>query len=226
MAALAARQQALERTIALLPALLRTTNAADTELDRSFPPTRAFAKAILPGVEQTDPTIGVALPWLAQAIPLFSASELGGLLTDLTPAVDKTATTIGSTKSLVSGLDLLGRCFTHNIVPTGNEVIQDPPVGTGLQVYQELFQSAVGIAGAAGNFDGNGRYVRASAGGGAIRAQTPIVSSAGPFYGNYVLPPLGTRPAFAGKPPPLRRDLPCYQNAAPDLNRVTTGVGP
>jgi ABC-type transporter Mla subunit MlaD len=226
MAALASRQQALERTIALLPALLRTTNASDTELDRSFPPTRAFAKAILPGVEQTDPTIGAALPWLAQAIPLFSGSELGGLLSNLTPAVDKTASTIGSTKQLVSGLDELALCFSHNIVPAGNQVIQDPPVGSGLQVYQELFQSAVGIAGAAGNFDGNGRYVRASAGGGSIRAQTPIVKGAGPFFGNFVVAPLGTRPAFVTKPPVVRRDVPCFKNAVPDLNRVSTGAGP
>ena len=70
-------------------------------------------------------------------------------------------------------VDQLARCFNHNLVPTGNEMIDDPPIRTGLQVYQELFQSAVGIAGAAGNFDGNGRYVRASAGGGAIRVADP-----------------------------------------------------
>jgi phospholipid/cholesterol/gamma-HCH transport system substrate-binding protein len=226
LAALAARQQALGRTIALLPPLLRSTNAADTQLDRSFPPTQAFAREILPGIGQLDPTIGAALPWLAQATALFGRSELGNLLTNLAPAVDKTAATIGSTKMLVSGLDLLGRCFSHNIVPAGNQVIQDPPASTGLQVYQELFQSAVGIAGASGNFDGNGRYVRASAGGGAVQGQTPVIPQNGPFYGNFVLPPLGTRPAFVNQPPPLRRDIPCFKNGVPNLNRVTTGVGP
>jgi ABC-type transporter Mla subunit MlaD len=226
MAALAARQSQLSRTIAVLPALLRDTNAADTELDRSFPPTRAFARAILPGVAQTNRTVGAALPWLAQATALVSPAELGGLLADLSPAVQKTGATIGSTKQLVSGLDLLARCFSHNIVPAGNEVIQDPPVGTGQQVYQELFQSAVGIAGAAGNFDGNGRYVRSSAGGGSIRGQTPNVGQAGPFYGNFVLQPLGTRPAFAGHPPPLDRSVPCYRNPLPNLNDVATGAAP
>jgi phospholipid/cholesterol/gamma-HCH transport system substrate-binding protein len=226
MAALAARQQALAQTISLLPALARNTNAADTQLDRSFPPTRQFARALLPGVNQLDPTIGAGLPWLAQGTALMSPRELGGLLTDLTPAVQHTASSIGATKTLISGLDTLSRCFTHNIVPTGNQVIQDGPASTGLQVYQELFQSAVGIAGASGNFDGNGRYVRASAGGGAIRGETPSVKGAGPFYGNFVLQPLGTRPAYVSSPPPVRGDVRCFTQAQPNLNSVTTGAGP
>jgi hypothetical protein len=99
-------------------------------------------------------------------------------------------------------------------------------VGTGLRVYQELFQAAVGIAGSAQNFDGNGRYVRASAGGGDIRAETPSVPGAGPLYGNFVLPPLGTRPAFAGSPPPFRGDVACFKNAVPSLNSAKTGTAP
>jgi phospholipid/cholesterol/gamma-HCH transport system substrate-binding protein len=226
MAALAARQQALSQTISLLPPLLRITQSSDSALDASFPPTQQFARAILPGVKQTGPTISAGLPWLAQAIPLFSKPELGNLLKYLSPAVDATASTIGATKSLISGADELAECFTHNIVPTGNQVIQDGPASTGEPVYQELFQSAVGIAGAAGNFDGNGRYVRASAGGGPIRAATPSVPNNGPFYGNFVLQPLGTRPAFAGSPPPLNRSKPCSKNPAPNLNSAKTGTGP
>jgi virulence factor Mce-like protein len=226
MAAFAARQQDLSRTISVLPPLLRNTNSADTALDASFAPTRAFARQIIPGVEQTDPTIGVALPWLAQGTALASSHELGGLLRELTPAVQRTASTLGSTKTLVSGADVLARCFIRDVIPTGNAVIKDPPVGTGLPVYQELFQSAVGIAGAASNFDGNGRYVRSSAGGGSILVQSSPLPAYGPLFGNAVVSPLGTRPAFAGSPPPLRRDVPCYRNAAPDLNSASTGAGP
>ena len=115
------------------------------------------------------------------------------------------------------------RCFSHNIVPTGNEVIQDPPVTTGLQVYQELFQSAVGMAGASGNFDGNGRYSARAGGGETIVADAASLPGNGPLYGNAVLPPLGTRPAYPGKAPPLRRDVACLRNAAPNLNNVEHG---
>jgi phospholipid/cholesterol/gamma-HCH transport system substrate-binding protein len=226
MAALAARQQDLAQTIALLPPVLRSTESSDSALDASFGPTKQFARTILPGVKQLGPTITAALPWLHQATALASPSELRGLLSALTPAVQQTASALSATQALLSGANELARCVSHNLVPTGNALIKDPPVTTGLRVYQELFQSAVGIAGAAGNFDGNGRYVRASAGGGSVRAQTPVLPQIGPFYGNFVLPPLGTRPAFAGKAPPLRRDVPCFENPAPKLNDVRTGAGP
>ncbi len=226
MATIASRQQQLAQTIALLPPLLRNTDAANTALDASFPPTKRFAAEILPGINQLGPTITAALPWIAQARALVSRQELGGLLSELTPAVQNTASSLGSTETLINQADLLARCFSNDIIPVGNETISDPPVGTGSQVYQELFQSAVGIAAAAQNFDGNGRYVRSSAGGGSIRAETPSVSGNGPLYGNFILQPLGTRPAFAGSPPPLNRSVACYRSAKPNLNNVTTGRAP
>ena len=226
MATLASRQQELSQTIGLLPPLLRQTESADAALDASFGPTQQFAREFLPGVKQLGPTITVALPWIAQATALVSPSELGGLLKYLTPAVQNTSSTIGATKSLLTGSNELAKCFTHNLIPTGNEYVQDPPVTTGLQLYQELFQSAVGIAGASGNFDGNGRYVRSGAGGGETLVATPSIPNNGPFFGNAVLPVLGTRPAFTGSPPPLRRTTACYRNPAPNLNSAKTGAGP
>ena len=59
-------------------------------------------------------------------------------------------------------------------------MIADPPIGTGQPVYRELFQTAVGLAGAAQNFDGNGRYVRANAGGGDNRVRPRRYRAAAP----------------------------------------------
>jgi phospholipid/cholesterol/gamma-HCH transport system substrate-binding protein len=226
LSALAARQNDLSATIAALPPLLRTTNRALTALDASFGPTKAFAKALLPGIEQVDPTIGQALPWLAQATALLGQSELGGLVADLTPAVQATASTIHSSTALVSQSNTLARCVTHNLVPTGNTVIQDPPLTSGVPVYQELLASAVGIAGAGQNFDGNGRYLRSTPAGGSTAVQTSVLGSQGPLFGNAVIPPLGTRPAWPGQAPPVKSGKPCYQDAAPNLNRASTGTGP
>jgi phospholipid/cholesterol/gamma-HCH transport system substrate-binding protein len=225
MAAFAARQQQLGQTIAALPPFLQRTQSSDTALDASFGPTKAFARALAPGIGQLGPAIDAGLPWLAQASALMSPQELGGLVRYLTPAIQNTGATIATTRTLISQADLLSRCFDHNIIPTGNQVIADAPIGTGQPVYRELFQSAVGIAAAAQNFDGNGRYIRANAGGGGQRIQTPPLPGGGPAYGNSVVPALGTRPAFAGSPPPVRRDVACFKNAVPALNRVSTGPG-
>jgi hypothetical protein len=140
--------------------------------------------------------------------------------------VQKTASTIKSITALLSASDALARCVVHNVVPTGNEVIQDPPLPSTTPVYQELFQAAVGIAGAGQNFDGNGRYLRSSPAGGSIPVQTSNLGTQGPLFGNAVTQPLGTRPAWPGHAPPVRSTKPCDENAAPDLNDVSTGAGP
>jgi hypothetical protein len=116
--------------------------------------------------------------------------------------------------------------LTGVILPTSNEVIKDPPDTTGLKVYQELLQSAVGIAGASQNFDGNGRYLRASVGGGSNLVQTATLPVNGALYGNAVLEPLGTRPAFTDKAPPISEDRACDRNPVPDLSAASTGAGP
>jgi phospholipid/cholesterol/gamma-HCH transport system substrate-binding protein len=227
MAALAARQQQLSQTIMVLPPFLQRTETSDTALDKSFGPTKEFARAFTPGITQLGPAINAGIPWIAQASKLVSPQELGGLVRYLTPAIQNTGATIPTTESLLEQTDLLNRCFDHNIVPTGNETIADPPIGTGQPVYRELFQSAVGLAGAAQNFDGNGRYIRANAGGGAYQVATPLTEGGGgPAYGNAIVPTLGTRPAFADKPPTVRRDVACYKNAPPALNDAKRGNGP
>lgn len=225
--ALANRQQDLSDTIALLPGTLQAINATLGPLQASFAPTRRFAAAILPGVKQTGPTIAAGLPWLAQTQALVSKDDLGSLLTYLTPAIQDTGTTVVSLKQLLHGSGQLAVCFTHTVIPTGNERISDPPLTTGLQDYQELFQGAVGLASASGGFDGNGRFVRSTLGGGDLRVQTGTTNvSDGPVYGNAVLPPLGTRPAYTGKAPPIDRDVSCGREAPAALNSATTGAGP
>jgi virulence factor Mce-like protein len=226
MGALAARQDDLSSTISLLPPFLRAADSALGPLQASFGPTRRFAKALTPSVKQTAPTITAGLPWLAQSTALLSPQELGGLLNSLTPAVQGTSSTLISSKALLNGSDELARCFVHTVIPTGNERISDPPLTTGLQAYQELFQSAVGLAGFSQNFDGNGRYVRSAAGGGSDRVATGSLPGGGPLYGNAVFPSLGTRPANPGKPPPLVRSVPCFRAAPANLNAAKTGVGP
>ena len=98
MAALASRQADLSATIAALPPWLQATDRALGPLNASFAPTQEFARALIPGVNQLNETITLALPWLKQSTLLMSPSELGGLLNDLTPAVQNTSASISATK--------------------------------------------------------------------------------------------------------------------------------
>ena len=229
MAALAANQSDLSAAIAELPAVLKAASGADDALQASFAATQSFAKALIPGIKQLPQTISVTLPWLRQLTKLSSTSELGGLLEYLSPAVQSTSKALGSTSTLISEASELSQCFTNVIVPTGNEAItvdKSPP--NGLTVYQQFFQTAVGLTSATQNFDGNGRYLRATVGGGSEAVQTGTLPISGPFYGNAVLPVEGTYPAYpaGGKEPVSDGNVPCYTQSAPNLNSTSEGTGP
>ena len=229
MAALAANQGDLSAAVAALPAVLRAANGADDSLRASFAPTQRFATALIPGIKQLPSTITAALPWMAQLTDLSSSSELGGLLHYLSPAVADTSSALTGTAGLISGASELAQCFTKVLVPTGNEKITvDPSPPNGLSVYEQLFQSAVGLDSASQNFDGNGHYLRATVGGGSDSLQTAPLHGSGPLYGNAVLPVAGTFPAFptAGASPAVNGNVPCYTQTAPDLNSATKGTGP
>jgi hypothetical protein len=226
MSVLAENQRALSRSVALLPSVLQTALATDTQLEAAYGPAQRFARLILPAIRRLGPTVSATLPWLGQLTALTSPSELGTLVSELKPAARAGIRLLAPTEALEQEADSLARCLSGVIVPTGNERISDPPGTTGEQVYQELFQAAVGVAGAAGNFDGNGRYLRASAGGGSDRVQTPTLKGSGPLYGNAVKAPLGTRPKLPAQAPVLKSNVACYRQTPPDLNAARTGEGP
>src|SRR3954469_1741672 len=85
-AAFAAESDNLSATIRLLPGVLRQARPTLAALNASFPPTRAFAREILPGVEETGPTIAASFPWIKQVRLLVSKPELQGLVAELKPA--------------------------------------------------------------------------------------------------------------------------------------------
>ena len=60
----------------------------------------------------------------------------------------------GTTEVIVAavGLPVLPPCLLGDLIPTGNEVISDPPLSAGYPVYDELYQGAFNfISGANGS---------------------------------------------------------------------------
>ena len=76
--ALAAEQDDLRATIRELPRVLEAADPAFDKLNAAFPPTRAFAREIMPGVRETPATIEASLPWIAQTRALVSAERAAG----------------------------------------------------------------------------------------------------------------------------------------------------
>jgi phospholipid/cholesterol/gamma-HCH transport system substrate-binding protein len=217
MAAFAAESGNLQASIRELPPTLENANRALASLNEAFPPTRAFAREILPGVRETPATIDAAFPWIDQARPLMGDDELGGVARELAPATRDLARLTDSAIELLPQTDLASKCARDVLLPTGDVVIRDE-FTTGAENYKEFFYTLVGLAGEGQNFDGNGMMVRFQTGGGTQTVSLGQAGSTSQLFGNNIAVPLGNRPFYPGRRPPYRPDEPCYRQPRPDLN--------
>jgi phospholipid/cholesterol/gamma-HCH transport system substrate-binding protein len=225
VAAFAAQQNNLRQTVHLLGPVLTKANTTLFHLNQSFPPTREWAVDILPGINQTAATIQASFPWIAQTTKLVSPQELGGLVNVLRPSIHDLASVTDESLKLIPQLDLINRCATGVVLPTGDIPINDGFLSTGLPNYKEFWQAMVGLSSESSNFDGNGQYTRFQPGGGDQAVHTGL-SPSGQLFGNAAAKPLGTQPKFPGKEPPYNSKVACYKNQLPNLNNAPIGSGP
>jgi phospholipid/cholesterol/gamma-HCH transport system substrate-binding protein len=210
MAAFASEAGNLRASIHELAPTLQNANAALAALNAAFPPTRAFAREILPGVRETPATIDAAFPWIAQMRKLVSPQELGGLVRQLSPATADLARLTDQAITLLPKTDLVSKCVSRVLIPAGNIPINDE-FANGTENYKEFFWGLVGLAGEGQNFDGNGMYVRFQTGGGTQQISLGNSSTnSGEQFGN--------RPFDPRKRSPYRPDVPCYTQKLPDVN--------
>jgi len=226
VAAFAAEKGNLQLTIRRLGPTLASANRAFASLNAAFPPTRAFAREILPGVRETPATIDASFPFLRQANKLLSKAELRGLVNDLRPTTADLSKVVDRSLALFPQADLLAQCVTKVILPTGDLKIDEGGLSSGAENYKEFWYTMVGLAGESANFDGNGIYVRFQPGGGTQAVSTGKVGGAtgDVLYGNASTKPLGTRPAYPGKRPPYVSSVPCKDSKVPELNEAKLGA--
>ena len=227
--ALANQSENLSTTIALLAPTLQTAHTSLVSLDKSLPSLRTYAIELTPAVAELPGLISASKPWLAQVRPLLSGKEAGGtakLLAEATPGLAG-ATQAGKEVALPQ-LNQLALCTTKVLVPTGNQTIDDQ-FSTGGPNYREFFYDLTNFAAAAQNFDGNGPYLRAQAGGGSILAGEPNpggnLTSDRINYSHVSENPLGTQPQLAGQPA-FKPEVRCDTNPVPDVNAGLGQVGP
>jgi hypothetical protein len=177
-------------------------------------------------VRETPATIAASFPWIAQTRKLLGQSELRGLVQQLSPATADLARLTDRTLKLLPQADLIAKCATNVILPTGDIKIADGPLTSGAENYKEFWYAMVGLASEGQNFDGNGMYVRFQPGAGSQTISTGKSSISGEtLFGRADTAPLGTRPAFPARRPPYRPDVPCYTQQIPDLNGAAVGAG-
>jgi phospholipid/cholesterol/gamma-HCH transport system substrate-binding protein len=221
MQATAAQQQPLRQAVALLGPTAQHANTAFGALNQAFPATEQFSNALANSLPDLPATITAADPWLAQAGPLLSPAELQGLLSDLAPASSELAQLTHDTRTFLPQIDAFDRCISNVFLPTGNLVISDGSLSTGVPNYQEFWYAMTGQAAEGQGADGNGNFLRIGAAGGTY----PVESGQTNYYGNsdtgfslMPAPPQATRPAYPNQVPPLQRTVPCYTQPVPNVN--------
>ena len=207
-------------------------------LSDALPPFRALAIELTPSVQELPSTIRAANPWLDQAEPLLSrgrARRARPRAAGLDPAAGRDD---GRLQGAVHPSESFSHCVPHNLVPTGDLVIDDndgtypfgqgaPGFPSGITNFQEFLSCSSTRRAPAQGFDGNGIYLRANTGGGNVLGSTPYPP--GGFrnttvFGNNQGDYLGTRPTFTAATPPYRPDVACASNPLPDVNG-TGGTG-
>ncbi|HST55006.1 MAG TPA: MlaD family protein [Solirubrobacteraceae bacterium] len=221
----AAQSTSLNAAVAQLPGALQNAGNAFTALNSAFPPTRAFALAIIPGVKQTPATISAALPWIDQVRALLAQTELGGVAKDLHASVPTFAKLTGAQTSFQQQVDHFSQCLTKVFLPAGNAKLQDGNSTSGVESYKEFWYAMSGLASAGQGFDGNGSTTRFLVGGGGATLKSAPVgvvgsNAKGPagLVSRTPLLPQGTHPRFPAIEPPYKPLVRCDTQALPDFN--------
>lgn len=231
-AALASQSGALSRSISLLPSTLKTARSALAHTDSSLPSLNAFAREILPGIREIEPTVDASPKWLAQVKLLLGQDELGGLAADLEPTTANLAKALAESLGLFGQLDKLSLCSTRVMIPTAKAKISDGPFSTGAESYKEFFYTLVGLSGFGQSFDANGNFLKLDAQGGdttyfagqtksdtgTIRKFFTNSSSKNPLQGMRPAPP------SPFKPPALKPEVACKGQNKPGLSDAGTSA--
>ncbi|MEX2448510.1 MAG: MlaD family protein [Solirubrobacterales bacterium] len=226
--ALAAQSENLAATVQRFAPTLRTTRRSLVNLNLALPPLRAYAIQLRPAVAELPGLIAAAKPWIAQARPLLSGREAGGIARFLRQATPGLAGAAQAGKAnAIPQINRLSLCTTKVLAPTNNQVIDDR-FSTGGPNYREFFYYLSNFAGIAQNFDGNGHYLRVSPGGGdslnELQNPSGNLSTDKKAFAYTVEPPLGVQPQLGGRPP-KKPNVRCYTNPAPDVNGPLGEVG-
>jgi phospholipid/cholesterol/gamma-HCH transport system substrate-binding protein len=226
--AFARENTSLQQTVARLPATLSAAIPAFNALNAAFPPLRAFARAMVPGVKSSGPMVDASLPFVTQLNDLVQPSELRGLTADLRPTVPALARLTQDTIPLMRNeVRPAASCVVNVIYPWSQLTVPDqnfnasngfPP----RKVYVEAVDYLPGLAGESRDFDANGPYIRILGTGG-----TFTYSLQPGLFGQALTKLDAVQPQVppGGKRPPYEETTPC-ESQKPVANLATPTSGP
>jgi phospholipid/cholesterol/gamma-HCH transport system substrate-binding protein len=221
----------LEDTVVQLPRALAAAIPAFNALNASFPPLRQLARALIPGVKSTGPTVDASLPFITQLNDLVQPAELRGLTADLKPTVPALAALTNDTIPLMKNeVRPASSCVVNVIHPWSELTVPDSHFNSSngfppRKVYVEAVDFLPGLAGESRDFDANGPYIRILGTGGTL-----TYSLSPGLFGQSLsqldavqpmLPPGGKRPPY-NETTPCETQKPITTLATPTSGQLST----
>jgi phospholipid/cholesterol/gamma-HCH transport system substrate-binding protein len=210
--ALARKEGNLRAALDELPRTLRAAHPALGELNEAFPPLRALAVELRPGVESSGPTLDAAIPFVRELRGLVSEPELRGLTRDLRPTVPALARLVDRSIPLYRQVRRAASCQNSVILPWSRDTVQDRHFPAQGRVFEEAPKPLPGLAGESRSGDANGQWFRVLAAGG-----KNLVTLKPGMFATTPEPLIGANPPKPKSRPPLRPDAPCETQQTPDL---------
>ena len=159
-AAFARQDDNLGAAIGELPRTLRAAYPALGALNEAFPPLRALATELRPGVQNSSETLDAALPFVQQLRGLVSQQELRGLAADLRPTVPDLAQLVDRSIPLYREVRRASSCQNEVIHPWTMDTVPDKQFPAEGKVYEEAPKPLPGLAGESRSADANGSWFR------------------------------------------------------------------
>jgi len=216
-ATLAAHNRELSSAVAELPRTLRAAEPALRALNAAFPPVRRLVRAARPAARSSSPTLDAAVPFVRQVRGLVSEPELRGLSRDLRPVVPPLTALEKRSVPLLEQVRAASSCQNQVVLPWSRDTIQDKQFPAQGPVYEEATKPLPGLAGESRSGDANGQWFRVLVS--VPKFAYPLGTDRFFFTGN---PIQGVNPPVpqGHRRSPLRADVPCETQQAPDLRTV------
>jgi len=226
--AFARENVALQNTVIQLPRTLAAATPALNALNVSFPPLRQLARALLPGVRTTAPTVDASLPFITQLRLLVQPSELRGLTSDLLPTVPAlTSLTNRTIPFMQNQVRPASSCVANVIYPWTQLTVPDSNFNASngfpaRKVYVEGVDYLPGLTGESRNLDANGPFIRILGVGGTL-----TYSLQPGLFGESLTKLDAVQPQLppGGQRPPYMPNVPC-ETQAPITSLYAPSGGP
>jgi phospholipid/cholesterol/gamma-HCH transport system substrate-binding protein len=216
---LAVEHDDLAAAVGELPRTLAAAGPALDSLNAAFPSVRRLAVEALPGVRSSGPAIAALRPLVAELDGLVGEDELRGLSRDLRGATPGLVRLSEGSLPLWRQLRPLASCLNEVVLPWSKDTVPDEAFPATGPVYQESVKWLPGLAGESRSFDANGMFFKVLGSGGLETLQLGQG-----VFGLPMFPVVGVNPpAPESGRPPLRPDVPCETQEAPNLKTVPQG---